>query len=143
MNPYVRVLQTYMIALGKSDYTTIKSLFAPGGLVKSPFLGEMSAELFFDRLGEASAKNVITPIDIFLSNSGEKHATAYFQYEWTVSDGSKQKVSSGTIPDSVSDDALRSGYYAFGANQLDVISALDRMLKYLEQHHDLVIANGG
>ena len=87
MNPYVRVLQTYMIALGKSDYTTIKSLFAPGGLVKSPFLGEMSAELFFDRLGEASANNVITPIDIFLSNSGEKHATAYFQYEWTVRDG--------------------------------------------------------
>ena len=59
MNPYVRVLQTYMIALGKSDYTTIKSLFAPGGLVKSPFLGEMSAELFFDRLGEASAKEIL------------------------------------------------------------------------------------
>ena len=68
-----------------------------------------------------------------------------FRYPLTLrlSDGSKQKVSSGTIPDSVSDDALRSGYYAFGANQLDVISALDRMLKYLEQHHDLVIANGG
>ena len=87
MNPYVRVLQTYMTALGKSDYATIKSLFAPGALVKSPFLGEMPAEPFFDRLGEASSKNVITPIDIFLSNSGKKHATAYFQYDWTVRDG--------------------------------------------------------
>jgi hypothetical protein len=76
-----------MTALGQSDYVTIKSLFAPGGKVKSPFLGEMQAEEFFDRLGEASTQNVITPIDIFLSESGKPHATAYFQYDWTVRDG--------------------------------------------------------
>jgi hypothetical protein len=87
MHPYARVLQTYMHALGQSDYGTVKSLFAPGGRVKSPFLGDMPASSFFDRLAGASAKNVITPIDIFLSNSGENHATAYFQYDWTVRDG--------------------------------------------------------
>lgn len=87
MHSYARVLQTYMDALGRSDYRTVKSLFAPSGRVKSPFLGEMLAEPFFDRLAEASASNVITPIDIFLSNSGQKHATAYFQYDWTVRDG--------------------------------------------------------
>jgi hypothetical protein len=27
MHPYVRVLHTYMTALGESDYTTLKSLF--------------------------------------------------------------------------------------------------------------------
>ena len=87
MHPYVRVLQAYMDALGRSDYGTVKSLFTPGRMVKSPFLGEMPAGPFFDRLAQASAKNVITPIDIFLSDSGKNHATAYFQYDWTVRDG--------------------------------------------------------
>jgi hypothetical protein len=40
-------------------------------------------------------------------------------------------------------DAFSLGYYAFGANQLDVVAAPDRMLKYLEQHHSLVITDGG
>ena len=87
MHPYVSVLQTYMKALGQSDYTTVKSMFATGGKVKSPFLGEILAGPFFDRLAEASAKNVITPIDIFLSATERNHATAYFQYGWTVRDG--------------------------------------------------------
>ena len=87
MNPYVRVLQTYMDALGRSDYDTVKGLFTPNARVKSPFLGEMLAGPFFDRLAGASANNVITPIDIFLSNSQKNHATAYFQYDWTVRDG--------------------------------------------------------
>ena len=58
MHPYVRVLQAYMNALGPSDYRTVKSLFTPGGRVKSPFLGDMPARAFFDRLAGASAKNV-------------------------------------------------------------------------------------
>lgn len=87
MHPYVRVLKTYMSALGESDYDTVKSLFAPAGKVKSPFLGEMPVGPFFDRLAGASSKNVITPIDIFLSDSGQNHATAYFRYDWTVRDG--------------------------------------------------------
>ena len=87
MHPFVSILQTYMVALGQSDYTTVKSLFAPGGKVLSPFLGEMPASPFFDRLAGASTQNVITPIDIFLSNTEKNHATAYFQYDWTVRDG--------------------------------------------------------
>jgi hypothetical protein len=76
-----------MDALGRGDYATIKGLFSPDGRVVSPFLGEMAAEPFFDRLAEASERNVITPIDIFLSESGGHHAVAYFQYDWTVRDG--------------------------------------------------------
>ncbi len=87
MHPYVTVLETYMKALGQSDYATIKGLFASSGRVRSPFLGEMQSGPFFDRLAGASAANVITPIDIFLSNSERNHATAYFQYDWTVTDG--------------------------------------------------------
>jgi hypothetical protein len=87
MHPYSHVLQTYMDALGRSDYATVKGLFAPCGKVLSPFLGEMPAGPFFDRLAQASSRNVITPIDIFLSDNGKNHATAYFQYDWTVRDG--------------------------------------------------------
>ena len=87
MSSYTEVLKTYMNALGESDYTTIKNLFAPDGRVTSPFLGDMEAPAFFDRLGEASSRNVITPIDIFLSATEKHHATAYFQYDWTVRDG--------------------------------------------------------
>ena len=86
-HPYIAILQTYMTALGQSDYATVKSLFAVDGKVRSPFLGEMVAGPFFDRLAEASAKNVIMPIDIFLSATEKNHATAYFQYDWTVRDG--------------------------------------------------------
>lgn len=77
-----------MDALGRSDYVTIARLFAADGKVRSPFLGEMAARPFFDRLAEASEANVITPIDIFLSESGAPDAVAYFQYDWTVKDGS-------------------------------------------------------
>ncbi len=87
MHPYTRVLQVYMDALGRSDYPAIKALFAPDGQVRSPFLGEMAAGPFFDRLAGASAQNVITPIDIFLSPAQKQHAVAYFQYDWTVRDG--------------------------------------------------------
>jgi hypothetical protein len=76
-----------MTALGESDYDTVKSLFAADARVRSPFLGEMAAGPFFDRLAGASTRNVITPIDIFTSESKRNCATAYFQYDWTVRDG--------------------------------------------------------
>jgi len=87
MHPYVGVLQAYMAALGQSDYATVKGFFVSDGKVLSPLLGEMPADRFFDRLAEASSQNTITPIDIFLSTTEKHHATAYFQYDWTVRDG--------------------------------------------------------
>ena len=85
--PYTQILQTYMEALDRGDYTTIKNLFSDEGRVRSPFLGEMLAGPFFDRLAQASETNVITPIDIFTSTTDAAHAVAYFQYDWTVTDG--------------------------------------------------------
>ena len=87
MHPYARVLRAYMDALDRSDYNSVKDLFAPDAHVRSPFLGEMPVGPFFDRLEQASATNVITPIDIFLSDTGSNNAAAYFQYDWTVRDG--------------------------------------------------------
>ncbi len=87
MKHYEAVLQKYMDALGRSDYEAVKQLFSQDALVRSPFLGEMPAAPFFDRLGGASAQNVITPIDIFVSHADKPQAVAYFQYDWTVKDG--------------------------------------------------------
>ena len=78
---YTQILKTYMQALGNSDYLTIKSLFAASGRVVSPFLGDMKAAEFFDQLSEASSQNVITPIDIFLSEADKQHAVAYRSFD--------------------------------------------------------------
>lgn len=84
---YIDVMRRYMKALDAADYPAIVALFAPGGRVVSPFLGEMEAGPFFERLGGASQKNVITPIDVFVSADGTPRATAFFRYDWTVNDG--------------------------------------------------------
>lgn len=36
---------------------------------------------------------------------------------------------------------VRSGYYAFGANQLDVMAGVEKILQYLEKNHGLVVSN--
>jgi hypothetical protein len=68
-----------------------------------------------------------------------------FRYPLTirVSEGEKQKIRSTTIPDTVPSEMLASGYYAFGANQLDVMAALERVLKYLEKNHGLSVEPTG
>ena len=88
MNQRIEALRTYMHALDGGDYDTIVGLFAPDNAVTSPFLGTMPAADFFGQLARASANNDITPIDIFVSESGADHAVAYFQYDWTMADGS-------------------------------------------------------
>ena len=76
-----------MGALGASDYSTTKLLFAKDGTVNSPSLGLMPARDFFDRLGGATKGNAITPIDLFLLSGDQQHAVAYSRYDWTVNDG--------------------------------------------------------
>lgn len=68
-----------------------------------------------------------------------------FRYPLMVrlNDEEKLKIRDSSVPENVSDSALRSGYYSFGANQLDVMSALERMLRHLEQHHCLKIKENG
>lgn len=42
-----------------------------------------------------------------------------------------------------SDEILRSGYDKFGANQFDVMKALERILTYLEANYGLVLGQDG
>ncbi|MDE4916307.1 hypothetical protein [Cupriavidus metallidurans] len=64
-----------------------------------------------------------------------------FRYPLSVRspNGEVTKVKSHSVPDSIPSDDLLSGYYAFGANQLDVMGGLDEILRYLERHHGLII----
>jgi len=66
-----------------------------------------------------------------------------FRYPVMLRDaeGSKTKVRDLLIPASATDDMVRSGYYAFGANQLDVMAGMEKILQYLEKHHGLVVGN--
>lgn len=62
-----------------------------------------------------------------------------FRYPLTFvdDDGAKRKFryqASG-----VSSESLERCYYGFGANQLYIIRALDKVLKHLEEKHDLKI----
>ncbi|MBW8832858.1 MAG: hypothetical protein JF606_26390 [Burkholderiales bacterium] len=56
-----------------------------------------------------------------------------------AADGSTTKVRDSVIPPTATDEMVRSGYYAFGANQLDVMAGLEKILWYLEKHHGLVV----
>ncbi|MCQ4254569.1 hypothetical protein [Stutzerimonas stutzeri] len=74
-------------------------------------------------------------------NGVREAAGRSFRYPITLrsSDGSKIKTSESIIPATVSDEMIRSGYYAFGANQLDVMAALEKILQHLEENHGLVL----
>lgn len=64
-----------------------------------------------------------------------------FRYPLSVRspNGEVAKVKSHSVPGSVPSSDLLSGYYAFGANQLDIMTGLDDILQYLERHHGLII----
>jgi hypothetical protein len=57
------------------------------------------------------------------------------------SEGNKTKVRDPFIPSAATDEMVRSGYYVFGANQLDVMAGMEKILQYLEKNHGLVIGD--
>jgi len=83
-----QTIRRYMQALGDADYETIVALFTDDGMVTSPFLGTMPAGEFFEQLSRASSQNVITPIDVMVSTSDSTRGAGYFEYDWTMADGS-------------------------------------------------------
>jgi hypothetical protein len=59
-----------------------------------------------------------------------------FRYPLTViEDGKNAKVYDRELPANV----VMTGHYAFGANQLHIVRALDKILEHLEQNHQLKI----
>ncbi|MGO7820476.1 hypothetical protein ACC684_24810 [Rhizobium ruizarguesonis] len=64
-----------------------------------------------------------------------------FRYPVTLVDdaGNKHKYSYKTVSMGVPPELLARCYYAFGANQLHIMAALEKVLRHLEHHHGLKI----
>ena len=60
-----------------------------------------------------------------------------FRYPLTTIDENGEKLKTYSRAHGLSAEVLSSGYYAFGANRLHIISALDKVLHHLEEKHGL------
>lgn len=65
---------------------------------------------------------------------GLRYPVTFFE-----SDGTKMKVKDHRVPKSVPTEIFLSGYYAVGANQLDVMASLNRVIQHLEKKYGLAI----
>jgi len=82
-------VESYFRALEAADPKAILSLFEPHGWVSSPFLGQMKAGEFFQKVMEASSRSKLTVHDIFTNSGNQPRAVGYFRYDWWLKDGSK------------------------------------------------------
>jgi ketosteroid isomerase-like protein len=89
MKSYEQTVKEYMRALDSSDLDKILANFASNAMVRSPFLGKMSAKEFFPKVLESSIDSDITVFDILTSAEGTQRAVGYFNYDWTLKDGNK------------------------------------------------------
>lgn len=83
-----KTIRKYFERMTAGDIEGIIEMFSPDGVVVSPFLGEMPARAFFEKLRNASSKSTLTVHDVLVSeakNSGAGH----FRYDWELADGSE------------------------------------------------------
>ena len=83
-----RAVHKYLSALEAGDAEQAASLFVPDGWVQSPFLGRLSVRDYVNRVASASSKAKLTVYDVLVSAEGHLRAVAYYQYDWSLEDGS-------------------------------------------------------
>jgi hypothetical protein len=83
-----RAVHKYLSALEAGDAEQAASLFVPGGWVQSPFLGRLSVRDYVNKVASASSKAKLTVFDVLVSAEGHLRAVAYYQYDWSLKDGS-------------------------------------------------------
>jgi ketosteroid isomerase-like protein len=84
---YVATVHAYFDALRNGDPDRIVALFSTDGQVISPFLGRMPASAFFAKLADTSTRSEIDVFDVLVSAKGSPRALGYFNYRWTLRDG--------------------------------------------------------
>ena len=89
MKSYEQTIKEYMRALDSSNLEEILANFASNAMVRSPFLGKISAKEFFPKVLESSIAADITVFDILTSVDRKQRAVGYFNYDWTLKDGNK------------------------------------------------------
>lgn len=62
-----------------------------------------------------------------------------FRYPLTTVDQNGDKQKHNWLPSDFAPEVLTTGYYAFGANRLHIMTALDEVLRILEKKHGLKI----
>jgi hypothetical protein len=83
-----RAVHKYLSALEAGDGERAASLFVPDGWVQSPFLGRLSVRDYVNKVASASSKAKLTVYDVLVSAEGHLRAVAYYQYDWSLKDGS-------------------------------------------------------
>ena len=60
-----------------------------------------------------------------------------FRYPITFRDGASEKLRSRSPKFDLPSHVVKTGYYAFGQNELHIMRALDKVLSFLESHYGL------
>ena len=83
-----QAVHKYLKALEAGDVEKAASLFVPDGWVQSPFLGRLSVRDYVAKVTRASSGSKLTVYDVLVSAEGHLRAVAYYQYDWSLKDGS-------------------------------------------------------
>jgi hypothetical protein len=83
-----QAVHKYLKALEAGDVEKAASLFVPDGWVQSPFLGRLSVRDYVAKVTRASSGSKLTGYDVLVSAEGHLRAVAYYQYDWSLKDGS-------------------------------------------------------
>jgi hypothetical protein len=87
----------YLSALEAGDADRAAALFVPHGWVQSPFLGRVSVRDYVNKVASASRHSKLTVHDVLVSAEGHLRAVAYYQYDWSLRDGSNVKFDCADI----------------------------------------------
>jgi hypothetical protein len=66
-------------------------------------------------------------------------AGRHIRYPITFIGADGTKLKRKLVERNLSSEIAKTGYYAFGANQLQIMRGLEKVLEYLEKHHELKV----
>lgn len=81
-------LKKYLQFLEAEDYENLISLFSKEAVVHSPLYGTVLATQFYKDLFKDTAQSKLTLINLFRGESPHT-AAVHFQFDWTLSNGTK------------------------------------------------------
>jgi len=82
-------VRSYLKALEAGDAEKAAALFVPSGWVESPFLGKLPVRQFVHKVADSSSNAHLTVHDVLVSAEGHLRAVAYYEYDWSLKDGSQ------------------------------------------------------
>jgi SnoaL-like domain len=84
-----QAVRKYLSALEAGDAEKAAALFVPQGWVRSPFLGRLPVRDYVRKVASATGNAKLTVYDVLVSAEGHLRAVAYYQYDWSLTDGSR------------------------------------------------------